>query len=91
MGRHPPPPPSHLSDTPRPSPRTNQTRRVHSPVLTGHDRRVCAEKVLVDELDDRAHAPRQTLPEFLYDYHLELLGEAAPRKKGSLAWAARRE
>ena len=50
-----------------------------------------SEKVLVDELDDRAHAPRQTLPEFLYDYHLELLGEAAPRKKGSLAWAARRE
>ena len=32
----PPPPPSYSVDTPRPSPRTNRTRRVPHPVLIGH-------------------------------------------------------
>ena len=32
----PPPPPSYQSDTPRPSLRTNRTRRVPHPVLIGH-------------------------------------------------------
>ena len=32
----PPPPPRTKSDTPRPSPRTNRTRRVLRPVLIGH-------------------------------------------------------
>jgi hypothetical protein len=31
-----PPPPSYYSDTPRPSPCTNRTRRVPHPVLIGH-------------------------------------------------------
>ena len=31
-----PPPPSYQMDTPRPSPRTNRTRRVPHPVLIGH-------------------------------------------------------
>ena len=32
----PPPPPSYEVDTPRPSPRSNRTRRVTHPVLIGH-------------------------------------------------------
>lgn len=37
--------------------------------------KIYTEKILVDEVDDRAHIPRQNLSEFLYDYHLELLLE----------------
>jgi len=37
--------------------------------------RIYTEKILVDEVDDRSRMPRQSLSEFLYDYHLELLGE----------------
>jgi hypothetical protein len=37
--------------------------------------KIYTEKILTDEVDDRAHMPRQTLSEFLYDYHLELLSE----------------
>jgi len=37
--------------------------------------KIYTEKILVDEVDDRCHMPRQSLSEFLYDYHLELLSE----------------
>jgi len=37
--------------------------------------KIYSEKLLADEVDDRARQPRQSLPEFLYDYHLELLSE----------------
>jgi hypothetical protein len=37
--------------------------------------RIYCEKLVADELDDRAKLPRQTLPEFLYDFHLERLLE----------------
>eukprot|EP00283_Hemiselmis_rufescens_P002109 CAMPEP_0173469810 /NCGR_PEP_ID=MMETSP1357-20121228/77554_1 /TAXON_ID=77926 /ORGANISM="Hemiselmis rufescens, Strain PCC563" /LENGTH=413 /DNA_ID=CAMNT_0014438063 /DNA_START=87 /DNA_END=1328 /DNA_ORIENTATION=- len=33
------------------------------------------EKLLADEVDDRVGISRQSLPEFLYDYHLEKLSE----------------
>jgi hypothetical protein len=36
QARRPPPPPSYYVDTPRPSPRTDRTRRVPHPVLIGH-------------------------------------------------------
>ena len=34
-----------------------------------------SEKILADDLDVRARLNKQTLPEFLYDYYLDLFGE----------------
>ena len=34
-------------------------------------------KLLADEQDDRAHFPRDNLPEFLYQHHLEKCGDAS--------------
>jgi hypothetical protein len=41
----PPRPPSYSVDTPRPSPRTNRTRRVPHPVLIGHAASLTPEQV----------------------------------------------
>ena len=37
--------------------------------------KIYQEKILADEHDDAIGIPRQSLPEFLYDYHLEMLAE----------------
>ena len=34
---------------------------------------IYSEKIMVDELDDKLQIARQNMPEFCYDYHLELL------------------
>ncbi len=34
-----------------------------------------SEKILADDIDERAKLTKQTLPEFLYDYYLDLFGE----------------
>lgn len=34
-----------------------------------------SEKILADDLDERSKLTRQTLPEFLYDYYLDMFGE----------------
>ena len=34
---------------------------------------IYSEKIMVDELDDKLQIERQNMPEFCYDYHLELL------------------
>ena len=34
-----------------------------------------SEKILADEIDERSKLTKQTLPEFLYDYYLDLFGE----------------
>ena len=34
-----------------------------------------SEKILADDIDERSNLTRQTLPEFLYDYYLDLFGE----------------
>ena len=37
--------------------------------------RTYSEKILADEIDEHSKLNRQTLPEFLYDYYLNLFGE----------------
>uniref|UniRef100_A0A6U6B6K6 EF-hand domain-containing protein n=1 Tax=Guillardia theta TaxID=55529 RepID=A0A6U6B6K6_GUITH len=37
--------------------------------------KIYSEKIIYDDIDDRSKLTRQTLPEFLYDYHLEVLGD----------------
>jgi len=43
--------------------------------------KVYSEKMIADEIDDRARIARQTLPEFLYDLHLEIKGEPRQAEK----------